>query len=182
MKISSFFSRPRKNPPERAIYAQIVALARQPWLYRNAGVADTVTGRFDMITLHGFMVIEKLRETGEQGANLAQRLFDQIFEDMDHNLREMGVGDLSVGKKVRKMSEIFYGACSGYRKAISAPEQAMPEQLRAALSRNITGDEVEESQLDNLLAYTLKLKRHIDQLDIQTILTGKLNADGLAER
>lgn len=182
MKISSLFSRVRSNPPERAIYAQIVALARQPWLYQNAGVADTVTGRFDMITLHSFIVIERLSNAGETGADLAQKLFDQIFEDMDHNLREMGVGDLSVGKKVRKMSEIFYGACSGYRAALDAQKDDISQNLSAALRRNITGDDADQHKLDNLVDYTIALRNHVETLEIKSILAGELDADRFLNR
>lgn len=182
MKLSSLFSRAASNPPERAIYAQIVALARQPWLYRHAGVADTVTGRFDMITLHSFMVLERLAQPAQQAGDLGQRLFDQIFEDMDHNLREMGVGDLSVGKKIQKMTEVFFGACSGYRAALNADEDEVAQKLKAALCRNITGEKVATEHLNNLLEYTLRLRQHVENLDLATILAGKLETDSFFNR
>ena len=128
MKLAKLFSKFSRTPPERAVYAQIVAKARQPWLYLSAGVPDTVTGRFDMITLHSFMLMEHLGGKGEAENRFSQQLFDEVFLDMDHSLREMGVGDLSVGKKIRKMSEVFYGACNGYRVALAEqqPDRKKP--------------------------------------------------------
>jgi cytochrome b pre-mRNA-processing protein 3 len=114
-----------------------VAQARRPWLYARLGVPDTIDGRFDMIVLHAFLIFARLRHEGPKARDLAQLVFDEMFQDMDHSLREMGVGDLSVGKRVRRMAEIFYGRADAYRKALSAPEEERVEALKAALERNV---------------------------------------------
>lgn len=173
MILSKLFSKLSHNPPERAIYAQIVAKARQPWLYLEAGIPDTVTGRFDMITLHSFLVLEHLGGRGEKERRFGQLLFDEIFMDMDHSLREMGVGDLSVGKKVRKMSEVFYGACNAYREALAAPDTEIDQQLAAAFKRNVTGRDVPPEQLQNLVTYTRHTRQQIDNIPVKNILAGK---------
>jgi cytochrome b pre-mRNA-processing protein 3 len=119
--------------PERAVYEAIVASARRSALYADLGVPDTVAGRFDMIALHAFLVLERVKETEPR---FAQALTDEIFRDMDRSLREMGVGDLSVGKKVRAMAEVFYGRIAAYRNDIEDPER-----LTETLVRNVwSGD------------------------------------------
>lgn len=172
MKLSKLFSKLSYTPPERAVYAQIVAKARQPWLYLNAGVPDTVTGRFDMITLHSFIVMEHLSRQGDKESEFNQLLFDEVFLDMDHSLREMGVGDVSVGKRVRKMSEIFYGACNGYRTALEESDPA--KALAEALQRNVLGKDISTEKLDNLVDYSLQTIKQVEKLPVKSILKGKM--------
>ncbi len=111
-----------------------MAAARHPRLYADWGVPDTLDGRFDMITLHTYLVLERLK--GEE-PEFRQAVVDEFFRDMDRSLREMGVGDLSVGKKVRKMAESFYGRIAAYDAALAAPGDG----LAAALARNVFPDE-----------------------------------------
>ncbi|WP_374466727.1 ubiquinol-cytochrome C chaperone family protein, partial [Ferrovibrio sp.] len=92
-----------------ALYRAIVAQSRQAGFYREHGVPDSLDGRFDMIVLHSFLVMRRLRRIGAAAEPLSQQLFDLMFADMDSNLREIGVGDLSVGKKVKAMAQAFYG-------------------------------------------------------------------------
>jgi cytochrome b pre-mRNA-processing protein 3 len=133
------FNHFRKPPaPPRgtieAIYGMIVAQAREPLFYRAMGVADTVNGRFDMVLLHLWMVLRRLRPV-EGGAGLSQALFDHFCGDMDANLREMGVGDLTVPKRMQKFGEAFYGRAAAYDLALDAGD----EKLAQALCRNILG-------------------------------------------
>lgn len=129
MILRSLF-RPKEQPAE-LLYRAIVTAARQPRFYAEWGVPDTVDGRFDMIVIHLFLVLERLRGSPE-AADVAQDLTDTFFADMDRSLREMGVGDLSVGKKVRKMAEACYGRLEAYRKA-HGDEAA----TAAAVARNV---------------------------------------------
>jgi cytochrome b pre-mRNA-processing protein 3 len=127
----------RRNPHERAgyiLYSAAVAAARDPYLYTAVGVPDTLDGRFDLVGLHAFLVIRRLQAQPRPGADLAQAVFDAMFNDMDVNLREMGVGDLSVGKKVKVMWEAFHGRAAAYAAALDAGDGA---GLRAALARNV---------------------------------------------
>jgi len=174
MKLSKLLSKFTQMPPERAVYAQIVAKARQPWLYLQAGVPDTVSGRFDMITLHSFFLMEHLGGKGDSEKKFAQALFDEVFMDMDHSLREMGVGDLSVGKKIRKMSEVFYGACNGYRTALAEPQETRKKALNDALERNVLNDGVNLRQLNNLTNYSFESIAQIEKIPLKTILSGKV--------
>jgi cytochrome b pre-mRNA-processing protein 3 len=115
-----------------AIYGMIVAQAREPLFYRAMGVPDTVNGRFDMVLLHLWMVLRRLRPV-EGGAGLSQALFDHFCGDMDANLRELGVGDLTVPKRMQKFGEAFYGRAAAYDLALDAGD----EPLAQALCRNI---------------------------------------------
>jgi cytochrome b pre-mRNA-processing protein 3 len=129
----------RRNPHERAgylLYGAAVAAARAPYFYLptgagGLGVPDTLDGRFDLVGLHVFLAIRRL---GAAAPKLAQSVFDAMFSDMDVNLREMGVGDLSVGKKVKIMWEAFHGRSTAYQAALQADDV---HALAAALARNV---------------------------------------------
>jgi cytochrome b pre-mRNA-processing protein 3 len=115
-----------------AIYGMIVTQAREPLFYRDLGVPDTVNGRFDMVLLHLWMVLRRLRPLAG-GTELSQALFDRFCDDMDGNLREMGVGDLTVPKRMQAFGEAFYGRSAAYDLALDAGE----EPLAQALCRNV---------------------------------------------
>ena len=173
MKLPNLFKRASHTPPARAVYEEIVAKARQPWLYASAGVQDSVTGRFAMITLHAFLVLDRLRGQGENAAEFSQELVDELFADMDRSLREMGVGDVTVGKKVRKMSEVFYGACEAYRTALEQAGEDASKELSAALKRNAL-QEAGESQLHRLTAYTFEAHEALGLAPVDEIVAGQL--------
>jgi cytochrome b pre-mRNA-processing protein 3 len=116
------------------LYSAAVAAARDPYFYTSLGVADTIDGRFDLVSLHAFLLIRRLNREPPAGPRLAQAIFDAMFSDMDQTLREIGVGDLSVGKKVKKMWEAFHGRCAAYEAALNGAD---PDALRAAIARNV---------------------------------------------
>src|SRR5215469_6754681 len=127
----------RRNPPESSIarlYGTIVAQARAAPFYRVYGVPDTVNGRFEMVVLHLVLVLRRLEAEPSLGRELGQLLFDWCCGDMDGNLREMGVGDLAVPRRMRKIGEAFFGRQAAYTAALAASD---PEPLVAALSRNV---------------------------------------------
>ncbi len=124
----------RREKAGVALYAAAVAAARDPWFYQSLGVPDTLDGRFDMVALHAFLVVNRLRDSADPGPALAQAVFDAMFRDMDQNLREIGVSDLSVGKRMRAMWEAFHGRAKVYSSAIEAADRVA---LEAALARNV---------------------------------------------
>lgn len=127
----------RGNRHERAgftLYGAAVAAAREPFLYEELGVPDTLDGRFDLVGVYAFLLIHRLTAAPEPGPALAQAIFDAMFSDMEVSLREMGVGDLSVGRRVRAMWEAFHGRANAYTAALSASD---PAALEAALARNV---------------------------------------------
>jgi cytochrome b pre-mRNA-processing protein 3 len=127
------------QPPvhrERAerLYSQVVAQARRAEFYRDCGVPDTLDGRFDMILLISVLVLRRLRREGDDGGRVGQAYFDAMMDDMDRSLREMGVGDLSVGRRVKAMARAFYGRAKAYETALGADDDV---PLRAALRGNL---------------------------------------------
>jgi len=125
-----------------AMYGMIVTQAREPLFYRDLGVPDRVNGRFDVLVLHLWMVLRRLKSV-EGGQALSQGLFDRFCEDMDANLREMGVGDLTVPKRMQAFGEAFYGRSAAYDLAVGEGR----EELAQALSRNILdGEQIENAR------------------------------------
>jgi cytochrome b pre-mRNA-processing protein 3 len=125
-----------------AIYGMIVTQAREPLFYRDLGVPDTVNGRFDLLVLHLWMVLRHIRPLAG-GTDLSQALFDRFCDDMDANLREMGVGDLTVPKRMQAFGEAFYGRAAAYDLASSAGR----EPLAQALCKNIlNGEGIEKAR------------------------------------
>jgi cytochrome b pre-mRNA-processing protein 3 len=135
--LTAFFGLARRGRHERAgfsLYTAAVTAAREPFLYQSLRVPDTLDGRFDLVCLHAFLLVRRLQREEEPGPALAQAVFDAMFSDMDISLREMGVGDLSVGRRVRAMWEAFNGRALAYDAALTAGDAAA---LEAALVRNV---------------------------------------------
>jgi cytochrome b pre-mRNA-processing protein 3 len=132
--LSGLFRRGRHERAGFELYGKAVAAARDPYLYLDLAVPDTLDGRFDLIGLYTFLVIQRLTHAREPGPAMAQAVFDAMFSDMDVNLREMGVGDLSVGRKVREMWEAFHGRAAAYAEAMGKNDR---DALEAALRRNV---------------------------------------------
>ena len=127
----------RKNAADKAVYdvyRAIVAQSRQPRFYAEWGVPDTVTGRFDMICLHLVLLFRRLRTEPGTAAAFAQAVFDLFFKDMDRSLREMGVGDLAVPKRIQKMGSLFYGLLARLNEAMDKEDRA---GIEAVLARNL---------------------------------------------
>jgi cytochrome b pre-mRNA-processing protein 3 len=162
---------PRKTYPPahgatiEAIYGMIVAQARLAEFYLRFGVPDTVNGRFDMVVLHLWMILSRLRAEG--AAIEAQQLFDHFCSDMDANLREMGVGDLTVPKRMKKFGEAFYGRSGAYDAAIIAGEA----ELRAALARNVLASD-NPAAAAPLAGYVTRAITALAMIDSAALLSG----------
>src|ERR1700693_3199600 len=127
-----FRREPRGPDTISTLYGMIVAQARLPCFYRDYAIADTVNGRFDLIVLHLALVLDRLAQD-PAWQSLGQVVFDRFCQDMEHNLREMGICDLKVPKEMRRMGEAFYGRSQVYRAALAANDNGM---LVKALARN----------------------------------------------
>ncbi|HYN00522.1 MAG TPA: ubiquinol-cytochrome C chaperone family protein [Aestuariivirgaceae bacterium] len=154
----------------RDIYSLIVAKARQPHFYSNLNVPDTVDGRFDMIALHAILIMNRLAPGGSAAKALSQKLFDEMFADMDRSLREMGAGDLSVGKKVRKMAEVFYGRAKAYREALARLDASSLEQ---AMARNIYPDGADPKKVASLARYVFAAARSLAAQNESDVVAGR---------
>lgn len=151
-----------------AVYDAIVAQSRQEKFYAEWSVPDTVTGRFDMICLHMGMVLHRIR--GEQSA-FAQDLFDLFFKDMDRSLREMGVGDVSVPKRITKMGGVFYGLLEKLTEVLDGDEQGA---LAGLLTRNIGGAEQPENA-QRLAQYLQNLRARLATQTPDAIASGHID-------
>jgi cytochrome b pre-mRNA-processing protein 3 len=116
-------------------YGRVVEQARQPGFFIDGGVPDTLDGRFELICLHAFLFLHRLKREQPQAAPLGQRFFDTMFADFDRSLREMGTGDLSVGREIKHMAEAFYGRVAAYERGLAGDDAV----LRRALARNLFG-------------------------------------------
>ncbi len=134
------------------LFTYVVEQARKPDFYREWGVADSLDGRFDLIILHLSLLIGRLEADPQnrQKAILIRTLQEALFDNMDMSLREMGVGDMSVGKKVKAMAEAFYGRKKAYQKAMVSDDAT--KAIKAALIRNIYRDRKPEEHIIDLFA------------------------------
>ncbi len=171
MILSRFFGRKKDDVTAHELYVILAGQARQPVFYRDGGVPDSLDGRFDMLALHLFLVLRRLSSVQPE---LAQLLFDVMFGDMDRSLREMGVGDLTVGKRIRAMSEAFYGRVEAYEAGLQATDgDAM---LMGALERNLyRGDPPAPAKLARMAAYMRDMAVALGNQTSEDFLAGKLN-------
>ncbi|MBV9523459.1 MAG: ubiquinol-cytochrome C chaperone family protein [Alphaproteobacteria bacterium] len=138
MSIASLFCRHPHRDRARQLYAEIVAQSRRAVFFAACGVPDTLDGRFDLLALHAFLVLNRLKREHEESAEFAQELFDCMFTDMDRSLREMGVGDLAVGRHVKRMAKAFYGRIASYESGLAAEGGSLDEALRRNLYGTVT--------------------------------------------
>ena len=156
------FRPPSRNPTIEAVYGMIVAQARSPSFYRDYGVPDTVSGRIDMIMMHLVLVLRRLRHPPANVRPLGQQIFDWFCRDMDHNFREMGVGDLAVPKEMRRVAEAFYGRAGAYEAALAGNDRTA---LASALARNVFGLGEPHLGSRRLAAYMEEAQRQLETQD-----------------
>ena len=137
MKLPASIARWFGGDPSRdeaaRLYSVVSLQARRPEPFSDLGVPDSLDGRFDMLCLHMFLLVRRLSREGPRGAELVQGLYEEMFADMDRTLREMGVGDLGIGKRVTQMAEGLMGRIKAYGEALDAGD----EPLAAAIHRNL---------------------------------------------
>ncbi|CCG42145.1 ubiquinol-cytochrome C chaperone family protein [Magnetospirillum molischianum] len=139
MPLRRFLGGRRHRRAAHDLYIAIIEQARQPDFYLRQHVPDSLDGRFDLIVLHAFLVMRGLGRVDGAGRDeargVSQALFDLMFADMEQNLRELGVSDMAVGKRVKQMAQAFYGRVAAYEKGLAEGD----ELLAAALLRNLYG-------------------------------------------
>ena len=150
MSLASLFHRNRHRDAALRLYETIVERAREPVFFSHYGVPDTLDGRFELLALHGFLVLNRLKKEHSRTAELAQQLFDIMFSDIDRALREMGVGDLGVGRQVKTMAKAFYGRIGAYEAGLAAGDADLGQALRRNLFGTVT---VPDRCVDEIAAY-----------------------------
>jgi cytochrome b pre-mRNA-processing protein 3 len=171
-----------------ALYGVIVAQARRQAFYARYGVPDTVEGRFELIVLHMVLVLHRLGQDGAPqqqsapangpgrglGHVAGQQLFDVFCRDLDDNLREMGVGDMAVPRRMRHFGEAFYGRQAAYCAALADPGQ---EALEKALARNIFGVAAADGGAVRLAHYTRAAASRLSAHAEAALVAGNSAAD-----
>ncbi|MCE9521460.1 MAG: ubiquinol-cytochrome C chaperone family protein [Alphaproteobacteria bacterium] len=167
----SFFTRgPDRSRHGAWIYNALVEQSRREQFYAAMEVPDTIDGRFDLIVLHAGLYLPRLKSVRTDGKQLAQATFDQMFANMEQNLRELGNGDMTVPKKMQGMVQAFYGRAMAYENALKGGDVAA---LRAALHRNVyRGAEVSTTHLDALATYVRAASEALQAAEDNDIVSG----------
>ncbi|MEQ9640878.1 MAG: ubiquinol-cytochrome C chaperone family protein [Alphaproteobacteria bacterium] len=149
------------------LYVALVEQARAPWFYADLEAPDTVDGRFDLIALHVWAAHRALVAGAAPAPELAQRLVDTMFTDMDRGLRELGVGDHGVARRLKQMVGAFRGRVAAYEAASDR------EAMAAALSRNVYRSESPVPQADEFAGYALELARRLEAAPIADLIAAR---------
>jgi len=164
---------PKNDPKKDAmipLYDQVVAHARQPHWYIDGGVADNLDGRFEILAAILSLLLLRLEREDNQAENSVY-LTEIFVDDMDGQLREIGVGDMIVGKHMGKIMSALGGKLSAYRDALSDPSQ-MPD----VIARNIfAGEQADEDNLAYLVDAIQKEMAQLDGITTENLVGG--NAD-----
>ena len=161
-----FFSRKRANQQLfDGLYASLTEASRAPVFYARLGVPDTVEGRFDLLTLHTVLVLERLKQLPPPAGDFAQDFVDDLFRRFDAALREMGVGDISVPKRMKRIASHFMGRAKAYHDALAEGGEAMARTL----ARNVLGDEARLADGETLNLYVNETRQMLAKRDFSAI-------------
>lgn len=168
-----FFGRKRQISEAVVLdsYAAIVAAARQTRLYSQLMVPDTPLGRFESISAHLVVFLRRTKDAPDPLPALAQEVVEEFFKDVDHSLRELGIGDPGVPKRMKKLARMFYGRAESYGKAL---ESSNLEELAEALHRNIRPDDADWPQASSLAAHIALADASLRGLPDSEIASGKV--------
>lgn len=167
----------------KVLYRQAVEQARRPEFYNRYDVPDCVDGRFELICLHVFLIMDRLLQEGREGSKLSQALFDSMFHDMEWSLREQGVGDLGVPKHMKRMMTGFNGRSQTYAQALNHSSDNCLD-FQNALRRNLfgTSGNVDGSVLRAMTQYVLCCKDELMAQSLQDLKGGKVRFPGINQR
>jgi cytochrome b pre-mRNA-processing protein 3 len=171
--LSWFAERRHRRRTAQNLYGSIVAQTRAPAFYAELGVPDTVEGRFELLVLHVFLVLERLRAAGAKGDALAQQIVDIFVADMDTTMRELGVGDTVVAKKMRALADAFYDRLASYRDALGETGDGA---LKHLLRDNLQAGSATNDALTGILAdYVLGTRQALEHQSWEKLEAGELN-------
>ncbi|MEZ5923184.1 MAG: ubiquinol-cytochrome C chaperone family protein [Hyphomicrobiaceae bacterium] len=160
----------------RALYGSSVTAARAPALYRDLGVPDTLAGRFEMVVLHTFLLMHRLSAEGPRGRAVAQTLAEAMIEQFDDDMRQLGVSDITVPKKIRKVASAAYGRFEAYAAAVESRDGAA---LTAALLRNaFDNDQSSTAAAETLARWIIDRVTDLSQLPAEGLLRGEAALPG----
>ena len=159
----------REREASERLYAACVGAARQPAFYRDLGVPDTFQGRFEMVTLHLFALFHRLMHDPGDDPKFAQLVSERFVGDMDGALRELGIGDLSVPKRMKALYASFAGRIAAYERALAESDRA----LAAAVARNVFSEATDGSGAVALATYLGKAVTAMRVVDLARLRAGE---------
>ena len=153
------------------IYGVIVTQARQPAFYARLGIPDTPTGRYEMVVIHLFLALERLRGEAPSSEPLAQELVDAFVADIDDSLRELGTGDVGVPRRVKRAAAGFYERSKDYREAMAAGGRA----LELALARHLQAPDAGDARIGALADYARAVAASLAGQQGAEVVEGRLH-------
>ncbi|MCY0094580.1 ubiquinol-cytochrome C chaperone family protein [Hoeflea ulvae] len=166
----------KRNKANQALvesqYERITQSARSPVFYAEMGAPDTVMGRFEMISIHLVLYLRRTGTANEAAQGIAQEIVDAFFEDIDHSMRELGVGDTSVPKRMKKFARMFYGRAKSYGLALAEGDR---DALVEALRRNLHPDQPDNApSMQALSEWMIETARNLEAVSEETLAAGQL--------
>ncbi|MBL41321.1 MAG: hypothetical protein CMM49_01530 [Rhodospirillaceae bacterium] len=168
--INRFFSKTKQQKLAENVFKLIVSQSRKKIFYTKLSVPDTIDGRFELIVLHTYLVVRCLKNT-KYKKNFGRDIMTKLFDDFDLSLRELGVGDMGMGRKIKVMADSFYGRCKAYEEGLKLGDK----ELEAAITRNIYGGKIEREVASILVDYVKSEAKYIENLSFEEINYGKFN-------
>ena len=160
-------------------YGLLTAAARQPFLYTDLDVPDTVMGRFEMLSAILILYFRRTRASARTGQEIAQEIVDAFFEDVDHSIRELGVGDVSVPKKMKRFAGMFYGRLESYAAALENGER---QALADALRRNFHPQQEDAPMMTGLARYLISVEAALADVPEDLVESGQLRVPPAASQ
>ena len=179
--IMSLFRRAPRMLNEKIVdkaYDAIVAAARNPVLYAEWGVPDTPLGRYESVGLHMILFLHRTRGAESPLDEFAQDVLDEFFKDVDHSMRELGVGDPSVPKRMKKLARMFYGRMGNYWSALDSEDA---DALGEALARNVAPEDPAVIDRDGIARYMMGSARYLAEIPDSELLAGGVRFPDPAE-
>lgn len=171
--LKRLFQTPRFQAEGRALYRRIAERARWPVLYTLYGVPDTIDGRFEMLCLHAYPVFHGLKGKGADADVLSQAVYDAMFADLDGALREIGVADLGVGRRIKAMTEALNGRIQAYDHGFAAGGGALEQAVR----RNVYGTaQPSDQQVRGMAAYLCAMRPAFVAASFDDLCTARVMA------
>ncbi len=172
MNVFGLFKSRKHTKVAHKLYDSILMQSRLPVFYTDFGVKDTIDGRFDMIIMHAHILFNRLKDGLTEDQEIAQAVFDLMFADMDQNLREMGVGDIGVSKRIKAMAEAFYGRATAYTNSMLEQDNStLIEALKRNLYRN---SEVSDQQISKVSQYMRDQVEHLKSQELYNLTQGEV--------
>jgi len=176
-QIKNWFKTPFDHEQALMLYRVVVEQSRRPVFYGEPfSVEDTPDGRYDLVAIHAFMIMRRLKDGNDAAIELSQALHDLMFADMDQNLREMGIGDHGMPKRMKKLAEGFRGRIAAYDAGLEDAATGNTGTLKGALSRNLyRKTEPSDTALEAMSEYLVRQDKRLAQLPIDDLLVGKVS-------